>query len=312
LLGIPRADIEAYVAEQGLEPRFDRSNLDTTYYRNRLRHELLPLLETYNPGVHQVLRRTATVLADDYALLRQELEKTWQHVVITENDRAVVFDLAGWRALPRALQRGTLREAVHRLRRTLRNVNFVHIENALWLARDEHRGAGTQATLPRGLLLTVGYDQLTIADEGYVPQPENLPLLPSGTEVHLVVPGTTYLPGMDWQVEVSLLDWDELPVGWDKNLNRWLGYLDADQVRGSLRLRTRRPGERFQPLGMRGHTVRLNEFMINLKLPAGWRDGWPLLADDQRILWLVGYRPGEPARITETTRRVLQVHLTRA
>ena len=70
LLEVPRSAIEAYCRDQELSPRFDRSNLDTTYYRNRLRHKLLPVLETYNPNVREVLRRTAQVMAADHELLR--------------------------------------------------------------------------------------------------------------------------------------------------------------------------------------------------------------------------------------------------
>ena len=51
LLAISRAEIEAYCVEYRLAPRLDRSNEDTTFFRNRLRHELLPILETYNPGI---------------------------------------------------------------------------------------------------------------------------------------------------------------------------------------------------------------------------------------------------------------------
>lgn len=175
LLEVPRAQIEAYCQTHGLQPRFDRSNLDTTFYRNRLRHELLPLLETYNPQVRDILRRSAAVIADDYALLRAQLEQAWAQTVVAEGEKAVEFDLAAWRALPRSLQRATLREAVHRLRRSLRNINWVHIENALWLAREKSTGA--QATLPQGLVLTIGYDRLLVAEEGYEPPPPDLPLL---------------------------------------------------------------------------------------------------------------------------------------
>jgi tRNA(Ile)-lysidine synthetase-like protein len=78
LLGVPRADIEAYCIQHDLHPRFDRSNLDTTYFRNRLRHELIPYLETYNVNIRQVLRRSATAIAADYDLLRDQVQAAWK------------------------------------------------------------------------------------------------------------------------------------------------------------------------------------------------------------------------------------------
>ncbi len=72
LLETPRSAIEAYCAAHELEPRFDRSNLDTTYYRNRLRHELLPFLETFNPRIREVILRSASIFSADYAYLREQ------------------------------------------------------------------------------------------------------------------------------------------------------------------------------------------------------------------------------------------------
>ena len=306
LLEVPRAQIETYCQTHGLQPRFDRSNLDTTFYRNRLRHELLPLLETYNPQVRDVLRRSAAVIADDYALLRAQLEQAWAQTVVAEGEKAVEFDLAAWRALPRSLQRATLREAVHRLRRSLRNINWVHIENALWLAREKSTGA--QATLPQGLVLTIGYDRLLVAEEGYEPPPPDLPLL-HVAQLPLSVPGVTALPDTDWRVETALLSTAELPAGWEENADRWQAFLDAEAVGSEPYLRPRQPGERFRPLGLGGRGVALSAFMINVKLPRELRDRWPLLVGRLGVAWVVGYRQDERTRVTAATQRVLHVRV---
>jgi tRNA(Ile)-lysidine synthetase-like protein len=146
LLEVPRAAIEAYCANHGLTPRFDRSNLDTTYFRNRLRHELLPLLATYNPNIRARLCHTATIIATDYELLTQLREQAWAEVMREERETAIVFDRVTWRTLPVALQRATLRQAAYRLRRSLRDVDFVHVEIARQVGLRGETGA--QATLP--------------------------------------------------------------------------------------------------------------------------------------------------------------------
>ena len=103
---MPRAAIERYCQLHNLSPRFDRSNLDTTLFRNRLRHQLLPLLETYNPNVRARLCHSAAVIAADYELLAQMREQAWGKVVThcfspgEEQGAAIVFDRAAWRALP--------------------------------------------------------------------------------------------------------------------------------------------------------------------------------------------------------------------
>ena len=167
LLRVPRADIEAYCWAHGLQPRYDRSNLDTTYFRNRLRLELIPYLESYNPNIRELIRRSAEVAAADYDVLRGQVERAWQEVLRHERPGWIALDLARWRALPLGLQRSVLRSAVQVLRRHLRDIGWEHVENAVWIARE--RETGTQATLPDGLLLTVGYDELTLSDCEAVP-----------------------------------------------------------------------------------------------------------------------------------------------
>ena len=185
LLATPRSAIEAYCAEHGLQPRFDRSNEDTTLYRNRLRHELLPILEGYNPRIREVLAHTAEVLAGDHEVLRTAVDEAWDRVRTREGESGGVggsrplpilllaesvlltmmihLDLAAWRALPLGLQRATIREAIHRLRASLRNINWEHVERAVWLARDG--GTGQKATLAAGLELEIGYRTLRIGPE---------------------------------------------------------------------------------------------------------------------------------------------------
>jgi tRNA(Ile)-lysidine synthase len=309
LLDIPRADIEAYCARYNLQPRFDRSNLDTTYFRNRLRHELIPYLETYNVNIREVLRRSASVMAADYELLRQRLEVTWGQVVRAESDQEVTFDLAAWRALPLALKRSTLREAIHRLRRALRNIDFVHVENAVEILTDGETGA--QATLPQGLMLTIGYDSFTVADQGYRMLPD-LPLLLSTGHLPVAIPGRTQLPGTDWLLWVEILPRSALSDQALVAAQGWEVYLDSAGVGSACVLRPRRPGDRFCPLGMGGRSKRVNEFMINEKIPASWREHIPLLVNEEgRIVWVCGWRPDERACVTGSTQQVVWLRFER-
>jgi tRNA(Ile)-lysidine synthase len=309
LLTTPRADIEAYCAAHNLHPRFDRSNLDTTYFRNWLRHQVIPLLESHNPNLREVLHRSAEVAAGDYALLRSLLEETWPRIVLEEG-AAIVFDLEAWRALPLGLQRSTLREAIHRLRRSLRNIDFVHVEDAVRLAREGT--TSQQATLPQGLMLTVGYDRLTLAD---VDAPASLPkwplLEPGAAPVAVRVPGETLLPGSEWVLHAELLDRAALPAGWQDNADPWRAYLDAQAAAGALWLRTRQPGDRFQPLGLGGHSVKLADFLTNQKVPHAARDRLPLLVGERGILWVGGQRSDGRCAVRTATQTVLLVRLLR-
>lgn len=300
LLSVPRQAIERYCAEHDLETRFDRSNLDTTYFRNRIRHELIPLLETYNPNIRQRLRHTGRVIAADYELLTELRQRAWRDTVRRESEEAIVFDLARWHQQPLALQRALIREAAYRLRPQVRDFGFVHVENATRLAQEGE--TGTQATLPGGLMVTLGYERLTIAGAEYE-RPREGPSLPPGARIPVALPGTTPLPDSDWVLEAGWqADWSMDDI--EKNRDRWTATVAEEALEGPLALRTRKPGETFQPQGMGGHAPALSDWMINAKIPSAWRDRLPLLTAEDEIVWVCGWRVSEKAIVEPETGRV--------
>ena len=297
LLDVTRDQIEAYCKRNYLAPRYDHTNSDTTFFRNRLRHETLPYLETLNPNVRQTLVRASHALADDFDFLQHGVRSTYVSVA-RETDTAIVFDRAAWRALHPAIQRGTLRAAVQQLRGDLRNIDWTHIEDARRVAME--KSAGAMATLPDGLMLQVGYSDFTIADmERGAPLPD-LPQL-TVERVEILARGVTELPDSNWVVQSEIVDHRS------ETVDRWTAQLDFAKCRGALGLRRRRAGDRFQPAGLGGHTQTLHEFMINEKIPRAVRADLPLLAVDDRIVWVCGWRIDERARATDATREFWQV-----
>jgi tRNA(Ile)-lysidine synthase len=308
LLATPREAILDYCREMALEPRFDRSNLDMTYFRNRIRGELLPLLESYNPQIRPVIYHLAQVAAGDVDVLQQAAALAWDEVVIPGDESEILFDLEKWRALPLGLRRSLLREAVHRLQRELRDIDFVHIEQAMRVAME--RPTGSRAVLPHGMELCVSYDRLLI----YRRQPslpDTLLLLRQSAAYPVPFPGESRLEN-DWFIRAELLDHDEWLDEKIRDASPWEIYLDAEALSGELRLRRRREGDRLKPLGMGGQSKRINELMINEKIPAAWRPYYPLLEDEKRILWLCGVCLAEDTRVRPETKRILHLSIQQA
>jgi tRNA(Ile)-lysidine synthase len=216
-----------------------------------------------------------------------------------------VFDLPAWRGLPLGLQRATLREAIHRLRASLRNINWEHVEAAVWLAREG--STGQAATLAAGLELRIGYRSLRIAAEGAAWRPD-VPQVKG--EAPLAVPGVTKLDD-GWRVEVLRGRREALPVDFNASADPWAAILDAAAIGAELLLRPRQPGDRFQPQGLGGHSVKLNEFMINAQVPRDARAGWPLLVGAGGIAWVCGLRIAERTIVRSATEEVWQVRIVR-
>jgi tRNA(Ile)-lysidine synthase len=128
----------------------------------------------------------------------------------------------------------------------------------------------------------------------------------------VAVPGQTALPDSPWQVEARLWNGDRDAAR--ANPDRWIAYVDADCLGPELALRPRRPGDRFLPLGMGGRSVKLTDFMINVKIPRCWRARIPLLVHShpgafgkEKVAWVVGWRVDERVKISVKTRRVVRL-----
>jgi tRNA(Ile)-lysidine synthase len=120
----------------------------------------------------------------------------------------------------------------------------------------------------------------------------------------------------------------KLSAGWKLNCERWniaslateqahmnedpfQVWLDAQGIDDALELRVRQDGDRFEPLGMDGHEMKISDFFINVKLPQRARDRWPLLCMGEKVVWVPGYRPAHPFRLTDVTRQALYFSMTR-
>ena len=304
MLQVPRAEIEAYCLEHGLEPRFDRSNLDQTYCRNRIRRELLPLLETYNPSLRTALTRMADVVAADYDMLRAQLVEIWPTVVRLHSAEAVVFDLEGIRSMPLSLRRSLIREGIHRLRRSLRNINWIHVDAAVRAL--EQGTTGTEVTLPHGLVLRLGYDEATLCAAEYDASPESSPRI--GRPLEIPRHGDILLPGGGWRLSTTMIPRSALPEGWSAERHPWVAYFDASRASAPLVLRPRRGGDWFVPLGLE-HRQKVSNAMINLKIPRRIRGTVPLLICGSDIVWIVGYRQDGRYAVRNDTVDVLVVRL---
>ncbi|MFQ5400050.1 MAG: tRNA lysidine(34) synthetase TilS [Anaerolineae bacterium] len=303
-LEVSRAEIEAYCRRHELRPVEDRSNRDMAFFRNRLRHELLPLLADYSPQIGTRLRHLSALAAADYALLQDLTREKWGEVVVRSGADWVALDRKRWRAVPLSLRRALLRQAVRELRPFLRDVGFRPLEQARQVG--ERGQTGAQAVLPGGLRLVVQYHELLVAADPDA-EPVNLPQLPGHEPLRLPVPGVVALAD-HWFLESAVADNVDLAAVVD-NRDPWLAYVETEA--DALVVRSRRPGERFRPLGMRGQTAKVKDVMINRKIAARLRPLWPLVATEAHLVWLVGHHIDERVQVTGAGRRVVRLTLRR-
>ena len=193
-----------------------------------------------------------------------------------------------------------LRDAIERLLGSLKDIEAGHVEEVL-AALD--KPAGKVIGLPGGLCFAIEYDRYVLGAGAAIPAP--FPVLEG--EHHLKIPGRTILPG--WEVEAAIID--RAAAGEDNELADGLAArFDFNLVGGKLAVRRRRPGDRFQPLGM-GQPKKLNAFMIDARIPRAWRPRVPIVCTPTQIVWVAGWRIDDRVKVTEGTEKVLRLKFQR-
>lgn len=306
-----REEVVFFCASRGLRPRYDPSNTSPNYLRNRLRHILIPALESYNPRIREALWRMAHTLGGDYEILTEVLDSAWGSYCQAEGPGYVTFSAAALSRTSAGLRRNLLRRALEHVRPGLQNVDFAVLERAdACLTAD---GDISQLDLTSGVRLLMEGERVYVAAwEADLPK-EDWPQIKSSTlPMRLTWPGT-WAVARGWTLKAER--WQFPALAWEQaqhNENPFQTWLDIDRFTGALSVRTRRPGDRFLPLGMANHAVKLSDFFINAKLPRRARSGWPLVCDGETIAWIPGFRPAHPYRLRQDSRNVLYLALMRS
>ena len=310
LLDVWREDVERYLSARGVTPRFDESNLDRIYFRNRLRHELIPNLETYNPQFRQVLNRTAAVLAGEEAFLDELTQAAWKLCLIDKGKGSVLLSKPAFQQYAVSIQRRLLRQAISELRPDLRDVGFEVIERALTFigapdgVKTLDLAARVDLTLLDGMLVIKAWEtDLPDGGRALLTYPE--------FRADLSKDGSVPLRN-GWYLKAEQLadapeDAPEQAAACPSN-EVWL---DADRLSYPLTVRGWQEGERWQPLGMNGHSQKLSDFFINEKVPEHLRVVWPLVCNGEAVVWVAGLRPAESVKVSGETRGIVRLRLVK-
>jgi tRNA(Ile)-lysidine synthase len=306
LLGFGRNEVVDYCTANQLDVLHDVSNADTTFFRNRLRHDLLPLLETYAPGFRTRLQHSAELISADYALIETLSADAWRRCLSRRGANYLAFDRSTLLAEPLALQRGILRRALGELRPQQRDLDFESVERALKLIRVD---PGAPQDWTAGLCVLNEGGVFWIAD-WQAELPVDWPQAPARA-VHIEAPTRLEL-NSGWRLSLDEVDATGLQPRAEQNQDNYQAWLDFDASGDELLLRRPRRGNRFQPLGLSRGSIKLSDFFINEKLPRRARAAWPLLCNGEQIIWVPGYRLAQPVRLQAGSRRALHVQLARA
>jgi tRNA(Ile)-lysidine synthase len=301
VLGASRAEVLVYCAEHNLQTLHDPSNDDPAYFRNMLRHEVLPGLEQAAPGFKRRLLQTSELLAADQALIEQLAGQAWRRCLAQRGAGFVGLQRTALAAEPLALQRGVLRRAAAELRRAARDVGYAQIEQARAALMDSN---SRRQDWFGGLVIMAEGEMLWLAERA-AELPEPWPQAPEDA-VHVEAPGSLQL-NAGWRLELSEASAPPAP---GENNDRYQTWLNLEAAGAELCVRRPRPGDRVAPLGM-GGTQKLSDLFINAKLPRRARAAWPLVCRGDEIIWVPGYCLAEAYAVRGELGAVLRAKLVK-
>ncbi len=301
LLGFRRRDLVQYVKGRGLTSRTDSSNAKPVYLRNRIRQEVLPVLTAINPAIVDMLCRQAELLREDEQWMSERATDCLARLVKKEEGR-ISLRSEEFSLLPLALQRRAIRGLLRQLSPTGRWPTFRTVSAVHRLMTRAQSGSRLILT---GLQVVREYDTIVFArnvrqDDGLREDEAPPPVGPDG--LRLAVPATLTWPLTDQTIRVR---WGERVPGGALGASPRTAAFDADRFTPDLLLRSWRPGDVFQPAGMKGHRKKLQDYFSDLKVPRGKRQHIPVLVAPEGILWIVGYRQDQRFCATPGTKRVL-------
>lgn len=280
LLDVSRADIEQYLRHRDLKWCEDASNSDTSFLRNRVRHELLPLLAEYNPAIRSCLASTASLLAADEALLEQLTGRAFSQSCRAGEGR-VVCDIRPFREFEPALQRRVLRHAFRELTGTLEGVSRQHIEAVCALAESVRPNA--RLSLPHGVAAVREYARMVLIRSDLIAAGSG-----RSSRITISEPGRYRLP---WGGSLLVEFTGETVIPADPAT----ACFDRARTPFPWHVRTFQPGDRIIPFGMSGRK-KVKDLFIDRKVPQSVRLLTPLLFCGDELVWVAGQTVSESCR----------------
>jgi tRNA(Ile)-lysidine synthase len=309
LLDCRRRELRSFLEERGVPFVHDESNDDVSIPRNRVRAELLPLLERrFNPSIIDVLADEARLAREEWDWIRQTAGDVAAEVVSRPEKDVWLLDVSALERLPAALTRAIVRDALVQASGG-RPISFRHVEDALNLADPPSPRRGSGAGAMRGG--PIDGPGVRMERRGHVVVLTSRgPGAPAQASANLFryslsIPGEVALREAGCVVSAEAA----ASAGSATLSNAAVAVLQLDRCRMPLAVRNRRPGDRFRPLGLGGRK-KLQDYFVDKKIPRARRDQVPLVVDEtDRIVWVAGHGIDDEFRVTDPAQAVLILRL---
>ena len=309
LIRICRQDILTYLAENRLEYVTDQTNADTLFLRNKIRHQLMPLLEKeFNPKVAESLNRLSEICRSEKEWLDDLVHGTLEQVTLHRGKNHLILSISGLRRLHQAHLCRLMRTAIRKIKGDLRRIRMAQIDAAVGLIHSNKAMAWSD--LPDRIRIEKQGDQLILRQASHnLREGQSTPAPPAYAYVigqAADLPLDLWIPEIQKNVTISG-PYEAAGPDIDRK-DPSFAVFDLDRLRFPLIIRNPKPGDRLTPLGMKG-SQKLKNFFINNKVPQPDRRLYPVLVSEREIIWIAGHRVAESVKVTQTSQRLVTAEL---
>lgn len=294
LLGVSRKEIEAYLMKRQQGYVTDATNASDKYSRNKIRLHILPEAEAISTKAVEHMSHTAGQLQEilDY-MVQQAQAFLEQHA--QKDEGSIGISVKAMQAEHIALQKMIVTEAVAYVFAERRDITEKHIDGIVQLLS---KAGEKTISLPYGGVAVKTYDRLLLK-KAEREQDENEP------EPLKIQPDADYVLKDGRSLKTRLFSANKIENIPKNDCTKWFDY---DKITGDLFLRTREQGD-FVTVRDDGARKTLQDYFVNEKIPKSERDRMLVLADGSHIVWVPGKRISAHYKVTEQTKRILEVHI---
>jgi tRNA(Ile)-lysidine synthase len=290
LLGLRRDAVRQWLTERGIAWREDASNEDTSFRRNHIRREVLPVLTELNPSLPELLASTATWAQGEEAWWAGEIARLEPLYLKTAPETAFI-EIGPFALLPVAVQRRLLRRAMEHVRGNLRSIGFQHVESVRKLM-GTREGSG-RIQLPE-LDVYRSFDLLRLTPQRFDARIER------NFSVPMEIPGETTVAAPLLTIEMELVAPSDV-------YNGEVNALDPVKCPGPLHLRNWRPGDQFERPEHPGTAVKIKTLFQDFRVPLWERRTWPVIVMGDSIVWTRRFGPARQFAATAESESILLV-----
>ena len=305
LMDLQHQEIVKYLNKNEIPFVEDDTNSDPRFHRNRIRHELIPMLQKlFNVNVVAALNRTADLCREEDTWFEHQLRPLLEETIESLNPDCLQLSVQPLSGSPLAVKRRLIRDGLRRWRGDLKRISADHIDAVIGLLPST--AVGKRLCLPNriGAERCPRHLRFDLRRGRGVRKPPPAPSYSYRISVPQDRPREIEIPEAGLRLEFSIeANHNQMPDRWNDEDTAWF---DADQLTFPLTIRTFNPGDRMTLLGMTGHR-KIKKLIGERKIPLDQRHRIPLLISANTILWVVGVRRSGQAVLSDRTRRVLKV-----